>query len=369
MLTRSLVCILNLTVFLLPLSGTALPEHDEAVLIGYFGPNDPNHPEGGDIWCAASLAIAQANQAGGFDGRPFRLVTGWSENPWGSGVKALTRMAYQDRVWAMIGGIDGPSTHLAEQVVAKARLPLLSGANADRTANLANVTWMFSSLPGHHLQASALVDAMAPRLKDDRFVLVSAVDHDSHILTDELNKCFKKRQLQPTYHFEFRSNRSVYSELATRILDAKVKAVVLAAPMLDSAQLTVDLRRRGFDGLLFGGACLSRQGYLKVAGDAAEGAIFPLLYLSSQKAAPFEEAFFERSGRQANDLAAHTYDTVNLLIEAICQAGLDRQRIRDHISNLSPWQGVTGPIRWDRQGSNSRPTRMGTIKNGQVTPL
>ena len=32
------------------------------------------------------------------------------------------RIVYQDRVWAIIGGIDGPSAHLAEQVVAKARL-------------------------------------------------------------------------------------------------------------------------------------------------------------------------------------------------------------------------------------------------------
>ena len=369
MLTRNLICILLLTVPSLAESEKALPEHDEAVLIGYFGPDDPNHPKGGDLWCAASLAIEQANQAGGFRGRPFRLVTGWSENPWGSGVKALTRMAYQDEVWAMIGGIDGPSTHLAEQVVAKARLPLLSGANADRTANLANVAWMFSSLPGHHLQASALADAMTPRLKDQRFVLVSAVDHDSHILTDELKKCFKRKQLHPTYHYEIKPGQTDPSALVNRILRADAKALVLAAPVLDSAQLTVTLREQGFDGLLFGGACLSRQGFLKIAGEAAEGAVFPLLYVSSQKTAPFERAFLERFGRRTHDLSAHTFDTVTLLIEAIRQAGLDRQRIRDTVSRLSPWQGVTGPIRWDRQGSNSRPACMGTIRNGQVTPL
>lgn len=363
---RAVAFLLLLIIAPVCIADDALLKENEAVLIGYFGPNDPCHPEGGDMWCAASLAIEQANRAGGFQGRPFKLIPGWSENPWGTGVKALTRMAYQDNVWAMIGGIDGPSTHLAEQVVAKARLPLLSGANADRTANLANVPWMFSILPGQHLQASALTDAIASRIGNDRLVLVSSVDHDSHILTDELKKAFKKKQLSPTYHFEYKPGQANHPALVDRILGANARAVVLAAPMLDSAHLTVSLREQGFEGLLFGGPCLSRQGFLTVAGKSAEGAIFPLLYVSLKPATPFEKAFARRFERRVNDLSAHTYDTINLLVEAIRQAGLDRQRIRDAIGELSPWQGVTGTIRWDRQGGNTRPVTIGTIKNGHV---
>ncbi len=100
------------------------------------------------MWNAACLAVEQANRAGGYNGLPFRLVAGWSDNPWGSGVTEVARMAYVHKVWAIIGGIDGPSTHLAEQVVAKARLTLLSSASTDKTVNLANVPWMFSCLPG-----------------------------------------------------------------------------------------------------------------------------------------------------------------------------------------------------------------------------
>jgi len=353
----------------IPLSADVQPDHAKEVLIGYFGPNDVSHPEAGDMWCAASMAIEQANLAGGFYGRPFKLVTGWSNNPWGSGVKNLTRMAYQDQVWAIIGGIDGPSTHLAEQVVAKARLPLLSGANADRTANLANVSWMFSLLPGHHLQARALAEAIEFRVKGKRFVMVSSVDHDSHILTDELNKCFKKRHLSPMYHFEFKPEQANHLELVNNLKKATPEAVVIAAPLLDTAHLTVSLRKTGFEGLLFGSPCMSRQGFLNVAGDAAEGVIFPLLYTPSKKTAEFEKAFLRRSRRHGDYLSAHTYDTVNMLLEAIRQAGLDRQRIRDEVNKLSPWQGVTGTVHWDQQGSNTRVVIAGTLSNGRVKPM
>ena len=137
------------------------PADVKEVLIGYFGPNAPSDSQRHDMYHAACLAIEQANRAGGYNGLPFRLVPGWSGNPWQSGAAEVVRMAYTHKVWAIIGGIDGPSTHVAEQVVAKARLTLLNPGSTDRSVNLANVPWMFSCLPGDHLQAPVLAQAIA----------------------------------------------------------------------------------------------------------------------------------------------------------------------------------------------------------------
>ncbi len=350
-------------------STEAPTEIPDEILIGYFGPDDVNHPEGGDMWCAATLAIEQANKAGGYEGRPFKLITGWSENPWGSGVTDVARMAYQHNVLAIIGGIDGPSTHLAEQVVAKARLPLLSGGNADRTANLANVSWMFCSLPGHHLQAAALAEAVEALIAGGRLVVVSTVDHDSHVLSVEIEKCFHKRQIAPRYHFHFECGQSDNSELVNRIVKANAKAVVIIAPLRDSAQMCVDLRSKGFDGAIFGGPCMSRRMLVDTAGDAVEGTVFPVLYKPSEGSRAFEQAFFNHFRRHGDYLSAHTYDTVNILVEAIRRAGLDRERIRDEIRKLSPYSGVTGTICWDKRGSNCRRISTGTISNGRVRIL
>jgi hypothetical protein len=40
---------------------------------------------------------------------------------------------YEDKVWAIIGGIDGATTHLAEQVAAKAQLTLVNPVATDRS--------------------------------------------------------------------------------------------------------------------------------------------------------------------------------------------------------------------------------------------
>ncbi|MCP5117243.1 MAG: ABC transporter substrate-binding protein, partial [bacterium] len=117
-----------------------------------FGPSDPEHPLGGQMWQAAQLALELENDAGGYRGKPFRLIPAWSKDPWGTGTAELARLVYRHHVRAIVGGIDGSSTHLAEQLVAKARLSLVSPVSTDRTANLANVPWIFSLAPGDHLE-------------------------------------------------------------------------------------------------------------------------------------------------------------------------------------------------------------------------
>ena len=168
-----------------------LPDPNDVteVRIGYFGPDDPAHPDAADLWRAATLAIELANEQGGYRGKPFRLVARWSDNPWTGGAAEVTRLVYSDRVWAILGGIDGPSTHIAEQVTTKAWLPLLCAASSDRTANAAVVPWMFSLLPGDHLQAPALTKSLASRVAAAPFVVIVGDDHDSRCFMVQFDRC------------------------------------------------------------------------------------------------------------------------------------------------------------------------------------
>jgi branched-chain amino acid transport system substrate-binding protein len=342
------------------------PTNIRQVSIGYFGPDTASHPQGGDMWRAASLAIEEANKSGGYKGLPFRLVAGWSDNPWGTGISKVVRMAYVDEVWAIIGGIDGPSTHLAEQVVAKARLTLLSPASTDKTVNLANVPWMFSSLTGDHLQAPVLADAISSYVGRKPFILLSATDHDSHVFTVELNKSLNQKKIAPSYHFEFKHSNEDYTELVEKITKSNAHALVVIAGAQQSAHLISAVREKSFSGLIFGGPSMGRRHFLEEAGKAAEGVIFPLLYTTGKNSDSFEKKFTSRFGYRPDYLAAHTYDTVNLIITAIRKAGLNRARIRDAVRELSPWTGVTGAIRWDTLGGNSRAVQLGTVRAGRV---
>ena len=81
-------------------------------------------------------------------------------DPWGTGVSQLTRMVYDEQPLALLGSVDSATTHLAEQVVAKANLPLVSPIATDKSVTLAGVSWMFSCAPDEAAIARVLVDAV-----------------------------------------------------------------------------------------------------------------------------------------------------------------------------------------------------------------
>jgi hypothetical protein len=149
------------------------------VPVGFFGPSDAAHPAGGAVFMGVQLAI---EEAGTLAGKPFRLFSRWADDPWRAGASAVVKLAYEDSAVAMIGGIDSASTHLAEQVAAKALFPLVDPVSSDETANAAGVPWIFSYAPGN----TPLAAALAAGLKGEPYSLLAATDHDSRQLARTL---------------------------------------------------------------------------------------------------------------------------------------------------------------------------------------
>lgn len=353
-------------------SAAAEPTNVDEVRFGWFGPSNPEDPVGGQMWWAADQAIREANDQGGFGGRPFRLIPKWSENPWGNGVPQVFRMVYEDKVWALLGGIDDSSTHLAEQVVAKACLPLLSPVSTDKSVNLAGVPWMFSCAPGDHVIAPLLAEAMLKTLNgpQEKLVVFSATDHDSRTAAKEILKALSERHCAPDFKFEFQAGQKAVDPQLSSAAAAKSRVVLLIAGPEDSARWVAAIRQRLADTAIFGTHQMGRSRFLQLAGEAAEGVRFPLLWTPDESDAvtrKFTAAFKVRFGQEPDYAAALSFDATRLLIAATRQGGLDRSRIREALIKLSPWQGIAGMIEWDGTGQNLRKvSRMGTIHNGQI---
>jgi branched-chain amino acid transport system substrate-binding protein len=347
-----------------PVDDRSLPPEVSEVRIGYFGPADPDDALSGDLWLAASMAVEEINRGNGYRGIPYRLIPGWSKDPWGTGIKLVTRMVYEDQVWALIAPIDGPSTHLAEQVVAKARLSLLNPGSSDRTANLANVPWIFSALPGEDLQVPILFDALIENKGDRTFVLISATDHDSRVLTTEFERYLSIRGISPALHVKLDPEETRSLQTLDNIQEDSVGAVVIFAGPQESAELVKVIRTR-FKSPILGGPAMGRSLFLKLVDASLEHVFFPLLG-HANPGDPFVVKFQQQYNRTPDFAAIQTYDLMCLLGQAIEQAGLERERIRDALRGLAPWEGVNGIIDWDQFGQNKRVVRLATIQNGEI---
>lgn len=353
-----------------PPGGDGVREGLTEVPIGWFGPADPAHPIHGDLWVAAGLAVQEANRGGGWNGLPFRLLPRWSENPWGSGVAELARMVYEDGAWAVLGSVDGASTHLVEQVVAKARLPLVSPVATDESVNLAGVPWMFSLAPPDPRWAATMVHSLLATAGERGFALISVTDHDSRLAARALLDELARAGRVPSRRLELEPRAADLDARLDRLGLSRLGALLLAAGPDDGARLLVALRAAGYQGAIYGTPGLARRHCLESAGASADGLQVPLLGEAvprGESGSRFASLFRARTGADPDWAAVHTYDATRLLLQAIRSAGPSRTGIRRALLELSPWQGLAGLVEWDGTGQNARPvTAVARVGDGRL---
>jgi branched-chain amino acid transport system substrate-binding protein len=349
--------------------GRSAPEPDVAeVVLGWFGPAEPDHPEGGDFWRGATLALEEENRAGGYEGKPFRLLAAWSDSPWAAGIADVTRLVYDRGVWALLGAISGASTHLAEQVALKSWVSLVSAGSTDDTTNEGHVPWLFSCLPSDGAQAPVLVDALESAGAGEDFVVAAAAEHDAHATLVAIQRELAARRLTPRTVVEFDTTDLEAASLARHLVEHRPGAVLVLAPAGPAGRVVAALRRAGFRGTVLGGATLARTAFVGAAGSAAEGVVVPRLWEPSAEWDRFTRTYEARWGEPPDYAAGQAYDSVRLVADAVRRAGLNRARIRDALRALSPWTGVTGVVRWDAVGRNRRPVGIARWAGERLVP-
>jgi branched-chain amino acid transport system substrate-binding protein len=345
---------------------TPEPEVDE-VVIGWFGPGDPDHREFGDHWRGAVLALEQENAAGGYRGKPFRIVPAWSESPWKAGILDVTKLVYEQGAWAVIGGVDGTTTHLAVQLALKSRFLLLSPGSTDVTADLANVPWLFSLPPSDEVLAPVIAESVGTAAGRGRFAIVAATDHDSHATLVAVRRALESRRLSASALVELPQADADPSAAVQQLLSAKPKAVVAIASSTTSARLVVELRRAGYAGAILGGPTAGLHAFQRAAGEAAEGVLAPSwLDTSTPEWRRFVESYTARWGAPPDAASAQGHDAIRLVAAAVRAAGLNRARIRDAVRALAPWRGAAGTVAWNALGRNEAAVSQGVWRGGAI---
>jgi len=362
------------------------------IRLGWFGPTNLADPLHGDLWFAANLALREAvtppsNGAPAFafdlssnselrtsnlQALPIRFVSRWAVDPWGTGVSQLTRMVFDEQPLALLGSVDSASTHLAEQVVAKANLPLVSPVATDGTATLAGVPWIFACAPSDRAVAATLVEAVFDGFRQGggRFALVTATDHASRMTAAAVRRECSRRGRLPDALFEVRSGASDFARQTGALTALRPAAVAIVAGAEDAARIAVAVRGALPEVTLFGGPELGRRRFRELAGSVALSVRYPAL-VQPDPADPnwvdFRSRFTTERGHEPDHAAVLTYDATRLLLEAVRQAGPNRARVRDALIHLSPWHGLGGEIAFDGTGQNTRAALRGTTAAGART--
>ncbi len=313
----------------------------------------------------AEMAVRKANEKGGFNGRPFQLVVHSMEGPWGTGSKEAVNLIFEEEVWAIMGSHDGRNAHLVEQVTTKARIVFLSAWASDPTLSQAFVPWYFSCVPNDLQQAAAFIEEIYNKRKITKIAAVADNGYDSKLALDSFLKETKIAGKADPLQFFYENSSQNFNVLLDQIYKADVNCIILFGQPSASLKIIQQIRQRKMTQPVFGS--LSVLGENELSGQEwknFEGVVLVSSgHLLRSQGLDFRQEFQRTYGNIPGAEAAYAFDGMNLIIEAIRNAGLDRDKIQKSLAKIH-YNGVTGEIRFDDKGNRVGTAELMKIKNG-----
>jgi branched-chain amino acid transport system substrate-binding protein len=365
------------------------PKKLTEVRIGFFGPieHNPDTVLGLRMLHGAQMAVEEANAGGGYGGKPFRLVEhndydNWQakavygeDRPtdptiWGSASNEAVKMIYDDQDWAIFGSISSESTHIALRVALRAEIPIVNSASTDPTIPETYIPWYFGAMQDDRSQGLTLARRIYTELGLKRAALLRVNNRYGRFGVGKFIDVSRRLGHPVVMEQIYFPGEADFTRQLRVIRGSRADAIVLWADEADAAQILKQMRAAGMKQRVFGAYRTLGETLLKEAGEAAEGfeAVFPYdPTRNDPRWLDFNKRFEDRFHEKPEQFASMAYDTMNMLLDSICKAGLNRARIHDALANIEEYDGVTGHMVFDPNQKNVAPLYLGTVHNGAIT--
>jgi len=314
----------------------------------------------------AELAIREANVKGGYRGCPYHLVTRPTDGFWGIGSIQSVNLVFEDHVLAFIGALDGRNAHLAEQVATKTKVAFISAWATDMTLSYAFVPWFFRCIPDDKQQATALVQEIYRKRKIKNVVLIGTETYDSRYAINSFKKVCKSLSIPEPKQYLYKSNDHNFDETLLELENSGVEAIVLFGKPPLASNIIPLLKQRNIPKIIFGTlSIMDSQKELGPDWNILENVIIvSSVQWFTKKGLAFQNEFQKVYGYQPGPVAAYAYDGINVIVEAIKEAGPDREKIIDSLSKIN-YSGITGKIQFDKKGNRTGKVGLMKINNGK----
>ncbi len=342
------------------------------VRLGFIGPisNHPDQAAGNRMLNGATLAIDEANAAGGYCGKPFKLMLHNDSAIWGAASNEIVKMIYDEKVWAIFGSISSDTTHIALRVTLKAETPIVNSASTDPTIPETIVPWYFTDVQDDRLQGYTLARHIYTELGIKRVAILRVNDRYGRFGVLKLRDASRRLGHPIVIEQKFVPGDTDFRRQLQIIEDSQVDAIVLWSDIGAAAAILRQMQELGMKQRVFGSHRTIGHELIELAGTAAENfeAVFPYDPTRSEpRWLEFNGRYEARFRETPDHFAALAYDAMQNLLGAICNAGLNKGRIRDALAATETYKGVTGDMVFDPNSKNIAPLFLAHVHNGGIT--
>jgi ABC-type branched-subunit amino acid transport system substrate-binding protein len=342
------------------------------IRIGFIGPlyDHPDQVFGTSMLNGATMAVDEANANGGYGGKPFKLMLHNDSAIWGAASNEIVKMVYDEKVWAMFGSISGDTTHIALRVTLKAETPLVNSASTDPTIPETIIPWYFTDLQDDRLQGYTLARHIYTELGLKRVAILRINDRYGRFGVLKFRDASRRLGHPVVIEQKFMRGDTDFRRQLQVIEDSRADAIVLWTDIVPATMILQQMRELGMKQRVFGSHRTIGDELIKLAGPAAEGfeAVFPYdPTRTDPRWQEFSARYEARFHEKPDHFASLAYDAMQILLDAICRAGLNKGRIRDALTGVEVYKGVTGDMVFDPNCKNIAPLFLAQVHDGAIS--
>jgi branched-chain amino acid transport system substrate-binding protein len=348
------------------------PKDLKEVRIGFLGPLSGSVmvPQGKQMLQGATLAMEEANKKGGYHGLPFVLMPHNDAGLWGAAANEVVKMD-DEKVWAFLGSIDDIVSHVALRAALKLEIFMVCTGDPDPTYTETNIPWTIRVIADDRASSYALLNYIHEKMGHSRVAVIRPNNRYGRVGIKEYTDAAVRVGHPVVIEERFLDGDTDFTAQLERIKKTSPDAILMWGNAKESGLILQQIRKMGLKQPVYASDRIVNPEFLKIAGPLAEGIVTTCQYdptSDNPKLKAFQANYLKRFGQEPDVFAAHAYDGMNIIMEAVRKAGLNRVLIRDLLTDFKTfqgYQGVTGKIILDSSWNDISDIFMAEVKNGK----
>jgi branched-chain amino acid transport system substrate-binding protein len=299
------------------------------------------------------MALEEANSAGGFQGKKFRVISYDNQGKSEEAVTAITKLITRDRVPLVIGEVASSRSIAAGAIAQQYKVPMVSPASTNpKVTQLGDYVFRVCFIDP--FQGKVMAKFAFENLKKKKVAILRDIRADYSVgLADVFSKEFKAMGGEIVLDIAYSSGDTDFKSQLTKIRSGKPEAVFVPGYYTEVGLIAQQAKDLSLNVPLMGGDGWDSDKLTEIGGDAIVGNYFSNHY-SQEDTRPEVAAFIERYRSKYHEtpdsMAVLGYDAAVVAMDAVKRAkDLTPASLRDALAATKDVKGVSGNITLNAQ--------------------
>ena len=341
--------------------------HADSVKIGFNVPlTGFAAADGKSALNGAKLAVKQANQAGGINGKMIELVVYDDQASPKQAVPISNKLIEKDKVVAAISGSYSGATRAAAGVFQSAEIPYISAYAVHPEITKAGNYVFRTSFMGE-VQGRAGAKLIGATLQRKRVVLITLKNDFGKSLAAGFKEAAGQFNLQIVNEYEYSIKDRQFGPIVAKVKADAPEAIYATGYFFTAGPLVSQLRAAGITVPIIGQEGYDSEQFIKIAGKASEGTIITTSLdrdSNSSETRSFISEFEAMAGHKVDMVAASGHTAMKVLVAAMKKAGTTSpSAIRNAIAQTN-LVASTGSISFNDLGEVQKNVQVQVVRDG-----